>query len=38
MTTHATPQVFIAYAPVDAGLCCAMFYFAAGDDLWGWKA
>jgi hypothetical protein len=28
--------MFLAYAPRGPGLRCAMFYFAAGDDLWGW--
>lgn len=36
MVGHSTPQVFVAYAPQGPGLRCAMFYFAAGDDLWGW--
>ncbi|HET7362952.1 MAG TPA: hypothetical protein VFJ70_05180 [Burkholderiales bacterium] len=36
MIVHSTPQVFFAYAPQGPGLRCAMFYFAAGDDLWGW--
>jgi len=36
MTAHATPQAFVAYAPQGPGLRCAMLYFAAGEDLWGW--
>ncbi|HYL25325.1 MAG TPA: hypothetical protein VEV21_13115 [Burkholderiales bacterium] len=36
MIAHSTPQVFVAYAPQGPGLRCAMFYVAAGDDLWGW--
>ena len=36
MVAHAAPQAFLAYAPEGPGLRCAMFYFAAGDDLWGW--
>ncbi len=36
MPAHATPQLFIAYAPQGPGLRCALLYFAAGEDLWGW--
>lgn len=36
MLAHSTPQLFLAYAPRGIGLRCALFYFAAGDDLWGW--
>ena len=36
MTAHSTPQIFLAYAAQGPGLRCAMFYFAAGEDLFGW--
>lgn len=30
------PHVHLAYAPRGAGVLCAMFWFAKGDDVYGW--
>ncbi len=32
----ATPQCFLAYAPRGAGLLCALVYYVAGKDVYGW--
>lgn len=32
------PRIFVAYAPRGAGLRCALAYFPAGRDAWGWFA